>query len=86
MELLIIESIFDEILYYNFVLTEFVTDGSTQKILATHKETVQQYSHLTNDLNRMNSTVHQVVKIIEKLEDNISWITGLLGDTGKEIF
>nr|XP_045611171.1 protein brambleberry-like isoform X2 [Procambarus clarkii] len=64
-------------------------DASTQKILSAHEETVQQYGRLTQDLQRMNETVHHLMDVLHAtrrgVEDKLSWISSLVGGTDNTI-
>ncbi|XP_042239343.1 protein brambleberry-like isoform X2 [Homarus americanus] len=64
-------------------------DTSTQKILSAHEETVHQYGRLTDDLQRMNATVHHLMDVLHStrrgVEDKLSWITSLVGGTDNTV-
>ncbi|XP_050740346.1 protein brambleberry-like isoform X2 [Eriocheir sinensis] len=64
-------------------------DASTQNILQAHEETVQQYGRLTEDMQRMNSTVHHLMDVLQTtkqgVEEKLSWITSLVGGTDNTI-
>lgn len=64
-------------------------DASTQNILKAHEETVQQYGRLTEDVQRMNATVHHLMDVLhttkQGVEDKLSWITSLVGGTDNTI-
>lgn len=64
-------------------------DASTQNILQAHEETVQQYSRLTDDMQRMNATVHHLMDMLQStrqgVEDQLSWITSLVGGTDNTV-
>ncbi|KAK7071606.1 hypothetical protein SK128_001221, partial [Halocaridina rubra] len=60
-------------------------DASTSNILNTHEQTIEQYSRLTQKLNEMNATVHDLMAVLYStrgiVEDKLSWISQLLGGT-----
>lgn len=64
-------------------------DASTQKILSAHEDTVQQYGKLTDDLQRMNETVHHLMDVLQStkqgVEDKLSWISSFLGGTDNTV-
>ncbi|XP_045129827.1 protein brambleberry-like isoform X2 [Portunus trituberculatus] len=64
-------------------------NASTQNILLAHEETVQQYSRLSDDVQRMNATVHHLMDMLQStrqgVEDQLSWITSLVGGTDNTV-
>ena len=71
---------------YHFIQVIF-TDISTAKIIETHQQTKVHFDQLMNDVQTMNSTVHQLTDIIHemkrKLEDKFSWLSIIIGDAGE---
>lgn len=75
--------------WHNDWIDECSSDASTKNILQAHEETVQQYGRLTEDMQRMNATVHHLMNVLhttkQGVEDQLSWITSLVGGTENTI-